>query len=596
VDGEPARGRAHPSARDRLQGACLVSMFAAVIAASHTWLAYPDAIVPVVAGSAAMIGLAGALFAFARRGWIADARLGPCGAALMMGLATMILVELIASRAQLFAAFVPLLMLAAGAVHSNTRWLAIGMAYALGCFLVTGFALFGTDFALAAAGLSIAAAAGLTIHLVNVRYLRNVEEMRARDGRHQAELTAALAAVQRELIDRKSAEAERERLREQLLHAQKLEAIGTLAGGVAHDMNNMLAAIIGLAELLREDPQAGPDVVEHILNAARRGTELTRNLLGFSRRGKYHKETIDLSSVVASVSQLLTRTLPKGITLTGANRATHAVEGDSGQLGQALVNLCLNSADAMEGSGALRIDVGEVDLAGEAARALGLADGRYVTLAVADSGCGMDRETQAHIFEPFFTTKEQGRGTGLGLAMVYGTIANHGGAIAVDSEQGRGTCITLHLPAVELASRPEPVAAPRVVHDGGGALVLVVDDEPMVRAVTRRSLERVGYRVITASDGAEAVERFRERGADVTAVVLDMAMPVMGGAECFRRLRALAPDVPVLIASGCALEQEARDCLAAGALVFLEKPFPTARLLEAMAVASSQARADAPRS
>ncbi|HKE15631.1 MAG TPA: response regulator [Kofleriaceae bacterium] len=568
-------------------------MFASMVAASHAWLAYPASIGPVALGAAALIGLAAALFALARRGLIADSQLAACGAALFAGLATLLLVELVASRAQLFAAFVPLLMLAAGSMHSDTRWLAIGMAYTLLCFLVTGFGLFGAEFALAAAGLSIAAATGLALNLVNVRYLRSVEEMRARDARHQAELTAALAAAHRELVDRQAAEAERERLREQLLHAQKLEAIGTLAGGVAHDMNNMLAAIVGLAEFMRDDPQgAGPDVVEQILDAARRGTELTRNLLGFSRRGKGRKETIELSSVVAGVCQLLSRTLPKGIALTSGGRAAHAIEGDSGQLGQALINLCLNGADAMNGAGALRIDVGEAALAGEAAAALGLAEGTYVTLAVTDSGCGMDRETRSRIFEPFFTTKEEGRGTGLGLAMVSGTIAAHGGAIEVDTEPGRGTCITIHLPAVEGAARAEPAPAAPDVRAGGGALVLLVDDEPMVCQVTRRSLERAGYRVITASDGAEAVERFRQRGGDVRVVVLDMAMPVMGGAECFHHLQALSPEVRVLIASGRPLEQEARECLDAGAIGFLEKPCPTARLLEAIAEASDQARAE----
>ncbi len=456
--------------------------------------------------------------------------------------------------------------------------------------------MFGSGFALAAAGLTIAAFCGFVVHLVNMRYLRSIEDLREHDRRHQTELAAALETAQRELVNRRRAEEERERLREQLLHSQKLEAIGTLAGGVAHDMNNVLAAVIGLAELMREDEVAHEEGLEQIVDVARRGTELTRNLLGFSRRGKYRKEHIELSSVVATVTHLLSRTLPKGIELASTNGARHAIEGDSAQLGQALINLCINSADAMRGAGTLRIDVAERALAGEAARSLGLVDGRYVSLAVADSGCGMDRETRARMFEPFFTTKEQGRGTGLGLAMVYGTIVNHGGAVAVDSEPGRGTTITIHLPAVEASPRAEAApAAPAAAHAGGGALVMVVNDEPLVRAVTKRSLERVGYQVITASDGAEAVTRFQERAGDVQVVVLDMAMPVMGGAECFRRLRQLAPDLRVLLASGYALEQEARDCLAAGALGFLEKPFATARLLEVMARARAESRAEAER-
>ena len=509
-----------------------------------------------------------------------------------MGLASLELVQFLAARNQIFAGFATLLMLVGGAMHTNTRWSIACILYTLLAFLAAGFHMFGSGFALAAAGLTIAAFCGFAVHRVNLRYLRSIEELREHDRRHQAELAAALEAAQRELVDRRRAEEERERLREQLLHSQKLEAIGTLAGGVAHDMNNMLAAIIGLAELMREEESSGEESLDQIVEVARRGTELTRNLLGFSRRGKYRKERIEVSSVVATVTQLLSRTLPKGIELVSTNTATHGIEGDSSQLGQALINLCLNSADAMRGSGTLRIDVAEVMLAGEAARSLGLAEGRHVTLAVTDTGSGMDRETRARMFEPFFTTKEQGRGTGLGLAMVYGTIANHGGAIAVDSEPGRGTSIALHLPAIDAApvAKAEP-RAPVAVHAGGGALVLVVDDEPLVRAVTRRSLERVGYQVITASDGAEAVARFQERAGEVKVVVLDMAMPVMGGAECFRRLRQVAPDLPVLLASGYALEQEARECLAAGALGFLEKPFATARLLEVMARARAEGRA-----
>jgi signal transduction histidine kinase/CheY-like chemotaxis protein len=583
VPGEVAR-RVHPAARDRLQAGSLLSILAASINLLVMWWVYPATRLPVAAVTACFVLVSSGLGLSARRRWLPDSYVATGGAAVFIGMASVQLASFLTSRTQIFAGFATLLMLAGGAMHTNTRWSIACILYTLLAFLAAGFHMFGRGFALAAGGITIGALCGFVVHLVNMRYLRSIEQLRAHDRRHQAELAAALEAAQRELVDRRRAEEERERLREQLLHSQKLEAIGTLAGGVAHDMNNVLAAIIGLAELMREEEASRDESLDQIVEVARRGTELTRNLLGFSRRGKYRKEPIELSSVVATVTHLLSRTLPKGIELSSSNSATHAVEGDSGQLGQALINLCINSADAMRGTGTLRVDVAESMLTGDAARSLGLADGRHVTVAVTDTGCGMDAETRARMFEPFFTTKEQGRGTGLGLAMVYGTIANHGGAIAVDSEPGRGTSISLHLPAIEAA--PVVQAAPQApvaVHAGGGALVLVVDDEPLVRAVTRRSLERVGYQVITASDGAEAVARFKERAGEVKVVVLDMSMPVMGGAECFRRLREVAPDLPVLLASGYALEQEARECLAAGALGFLEKPYATARLLEVMA-------------
>jgi PAS domain S-box-containing protein len=403
--------------------------------------------------------------------------------------------------------------------------------------------------------------------------------------RLELELRGALASAQRELIDRQRAEEERERLREQLLHSQKLEAIGTLAGGVAHDMNNILAAILGLAEILRDGVRSDLQVdLDQVVQAAERGSSLTRNLLGFSRRGKYRKEELALADVVTGAATLLSRTLPKGIQIVTRTSGVPRVEGDGAQLSQAVINLCLNASDAMSGSGRLRIEAGEAALSPEQGRSLGVGSGAYATLSVVDDGSGMTREVQARMFEPFFTTKEPGRGTGLGLAMVYGTVRSHGGAVGVDSEPGRGTSITLYLPSVAARSRAEVVTRPATRRRGTG-LLLLVDDEPMVRSVTRRSLERAGYQVLTAEHGAEALERFADRRDDISLVVLDMAMPVMGGAECFRRLRELDPGLRVLLASGYALEHDARQCLEAGALGFLEKPFASDRLLEAVAVA-----------
>jgi two-component system, cell cycle sensor histidine kinase and response regulator CckA len=291
--------------------------------------------------------------------------------------------------------------------------------------------------------------------------------------------------------------------------------------------------------------------------------------------------------VVTGVTALLSRTLPKGVELKTDITGPCTVEGDTGQLGQALMNLCLNASDAMSGTGLLRIHAREVALAGSPARGLGLADGAYVEMSVSDTGCGMDPDTRSRVFEPFFTTKELGRGTGLGLSMVYGTVANHGGAVAVETEIGAGTTITLHLPLLVAARpAPEPPRPPAPAADKQESrLVLVVDDEEMLRRVNRRILERAGYRVMTASDGVDAVEVFRAHRADIGAIVLDMAMPGMGGAECYAALRAVDPSARVILASGFALEKEARDCLEAGALAFLEKPYSGDRLLELVALA-----------
>ncbi|HWM87377.1 MAG TPA: response regulator [Kofleriaceae bacterium] len=585
-------GRARASARDRLRLGCLGAIAATVVYLAAIWLTFPRAAPVITLGSSLFMAVAGLIYVAVTRWGMPDPWIPRAGAALLLSMSAALLYAFAQVGAPGFTVFMVLQVLAAGAMHSNTRWMIVSMVVGVGAWLVLGFSLFGSDYTMVASTLILAAVIALLVHLVLMRYLASLEQMRERDSRHHDELSAALAATQRELTERQRAEAERERLREQLLHSQKLEAIGTLAGGVAHDMNNTLAAVIGLAELMRDDTdgeiRAGLD---QIIEASRRATELTRNLLGFSRRGKYRKERFELSSVVASVVPLLSRTLPKGIELSSADTAALSVEGDSAQLGQVLVNLCLNASDAMSGQGRLAIEVAEAAIGRERAGALGLAAGRYVTLTVSDTGCGMDRETLSRIFEPFFTTREQGRG--LGLAMVYGTVTNHGGAIDVDSEPGRGTAIAIYLPAVqaERSTLPPPMASAAPVPAG---LVLLVDDEPMVRTVTRRVLERVGYQVITASDGAEGVERYAERRAEICLVLLDMAMPVMGGAECFRRLRAIDPEARVLLASGYALEQEARDCLAAGALGFLEKPFTSARLLDAVARARRELRMDAP--
>jgi signal transduction histidine kinase/ActR/RegA family two-component response regulator len=584
--------RVHGSARDRLRFGCLGAIGASTIYLAWVWLVHREVAWSITLSTGAVMAVCAGIIL-----WVNAQPMRPfwypaLGAVMLTSMSVNLGYSFVLVRSTSFAVFMVLQVLAAGAMHSHTRWLMVGLAAALATWLTAGFATLGVDFAMTAAVLTAAGFIAMLLHMVTLRFTRSIERLRERDRAHHAELATALDAVQRELCERKRAEAEREHLREQLLDAQKLEAIATLAGGVAHDMNNVLGAILGLAEEVGDGLNGRKrESVDQILLAARRGTDLTRNLLGFSRRGQYRKEQLELSSVVESVVLLLSRTLPSGIELTTANASRSAVDGDRAQLSQALVNLCINSRDAMNGAGRLHIAVADSLLAGDEARAHGLPDGRYVSMTVSDTGCGMDRQTRSRMFEPFFTTKEQGRGTGLGLAMVYGTITAHGGAIAVDTEPGRGTSIAIHLPAAERAAARAPALPAAPDHAGAGGVVLLVDDEEMLRAVTRRALERVGYEVIEARNGAEGVERFRAR-RDIGLVVLDMAMPVMGGAECFRQLRAIDPNVRVLLASGHTIEQDARACLAAGALGFLEKPFRTARLLEALANIRQNRRLD----
>jgi signal transduction histidine kinase/CheY-like chemotaxis protein len=474
-------------------------------------------------------------------------------------------------------------IVAAGVLHVRTRGaIATGLVAVVGW--LAGTLVVGLD---ARTGLDLlavvaAASAALVAHRSIVHAMHKAEWLRLVDERRRDELAVALEAARHELEERKRAEAEREALREQFTQAQKLEAVGTLAGGVAHDMNNVLAAVIGLTELVRDevDGPARADL-DQILATAQRGADLTRNLLGFSRRGKYRLERVALESVVEQTTRLLCRTLPKRVALeTSFAHGMLDVRGDGSQLGHVLVNLCLNAADAIAASGTIRITTAAVELAGERAETLGVADGRYVALTFSDDGSGMDEATRRRVFEPFFTTKAVGKGTGLGLAMVYGTVAHHKGAIEVDSAPGRGTTFTIYLRASARRSH-SCSSTPRV--KSGNGLVLLVDDEPAVRLVGRRLLERFGYQVAEAVDGKDALAVFALRRDEVRLAVLDMSMPVMGGAECFYALRAQAPWLPVLMCSGYAVEAEARGCLAAGAAGFLEKPFSAAQLAAAVA-------------
>lgn len=421
------------------------------------------------------------------------------------------------------------------------------------------------------------AATSFFFHVLSRRYV-----VAAEASRYAAEQAATHARA--ELEERKRAEAEREKLRDQFVHAQRMEAVGTLSAGLAHDMNNILGGILGIAELMREDvgdPAIRTDL-DDICREAARGAALTHSLLAFSRRGQYRREHVPLDAVIDDVVPLLRRTLPKSVEVNRNGKSEVTVDADRAQLAQVIVNLCLNGADAMSESGKLAIYAGSTVVDATRAEALGVAAGRYGCIEVQDSGSGMDDATRVRIFEPFFTTKPIGKGTGLGLAMVFGAVASHGGAVEVESKVGAGSTFRVLLPALPA---PTAAAAATVATTPPGfrfshkQTVLVVDDEPMVRKATARLLERFGLAALTAGDGAEAIEMLRAQSSSVSMVILDMAMPAMSGPECFTKLRAVAP-VPILLASGYAPAEEARRLLKEGAAGFLGKPFSAVQLGE----------------
>ena len=396
----------------------------------------------------------------------------------------------------------------------------------------------------------------------------------------------------RDLSRSKVAQREQRRLEEQLLHSQKMEAIGTLAGGVAHDMNNVLTAILNLAAVLREetaDTHHRTDV-EGILTAARRGRDLTRNLLAFARKGKYRRERLSVTQLIEEVRELLSHTAPKGVELRlVVDESLPAVEGDRGQLSQALMNLYLNAIDAMDGEGIITCCTEVVRLAAGALPGWSdLPEGEYVRLEIIDTGVGMDPEVLEHVFEPFFTTKDPQRGTGLGLAMVYGTVQNHGGAVLMDSKKGAGTRATIYLPALRGGQPTARISShfPIVNAVAGAGTILLVDDEEIIRRSLKRVLTRLGYDVLLASDGAEALDLIRSRRSELALVVLDLVMPVLDGEKTFYKIRAIDPKLPVLIASGYAHDLKVDELITAGASGFVEKPFDLAKIAEEVKLAA----------
>jgi two-component system, cell cycle sensor histidine kinase and response regulator CckA len=378
---------------------------------------------------------------------------------------------------------------------------------------------------------------------------------------------------------------ERRALEKQLHQVRKFEAIGQLAGGIAHDFNNVIGAMMGWAELGSEQAPAESRLSEYfkkIRTQAGRAAGLTRQLLAFARRQILEPQDIQLNNVVTEVLSLLEKVIGKDVEIrTSLAPQLAAVRADASQIEQVLMNLCLNARDAMPSGGRLTIETRNADLDDDACRRTpGLSPGRHVELIVTDNGTGMDAITREHIFEPFFTTKEPGKGTGLGLATVFGIIRQHGGFVSVDSEPNHGTTFSIYLPAVkttaELAKpnfKPEESA-----FRGGKETLLVADDHEGIREMVRSALEGCGYRVLLAANGEEAIHIFQEHAREISLAVLDMVMPRVGGMESAKRMRRIRPELPVVFTTGYSVENEelTRVIEAGGAVV--EKPFDPKKL------------------
>jgi len=396
-------------------------------------------------------------------------------------------------------------------------------------------------------------------------------------------------AYLRDLTDQKKAEAILREREEQLRQAQKMEAIGTLAGGLAHDFNNILAGIMGQAEMLRIASSGDRQIAKAsdvIRNASRRGAELTRQLLGFARGGKQRNVPVDLHSTIKEVVDLLSRTIDKRIAIRADFRLKHAVTlGDPGQLQQVILNLALNAKDAMPGGGELlfRTDLADLDDK-YCERNPGATPGRFVRVSVIDSGCGIPDEMKGRLFEPFFTTKEKGKGTGMGLAMVYGIVMNHGGSIQVSSRAGAGTTVSVNLVPTDREAEIDDAPSERKIVSGSGH-ILVVDDDETVRDVATGFLNHAGYDVLTASNGQEALDIYKREGHRIELVILDMVMPKMGGRECFRALKEMNSAIRVVLSTGHGFSVVAQEMLEEGMVGFVPKPYELSELTEAVAKA-----------
>ena len=387
---------------------------------------------------------------------------------------------------------------------------------------------------------------------------------------------AGLRGIMIDITDRKRAEQERKNLQAKLIQAQKLEAIGTLAGGIAHNFNNILMGVQGRTSLMimGKDP-SDPDyehlrgIEEYVKNAM----ELTKDLLGYARGGKYEVKPTDLNTFIKQENRMFGRTR-REIRVHGKyEKDLWTVEVDKSQIKQALLNLYVNAWQAMPGEGDLYIQTENATLDTECIKPFDAAPGRYVKVSVTDTGTGMDAATRERIFDPFFSTKNVGQGSGLGLASVYGIIKNHGGFINVYSERGEGTTFNIYLPASEREAEGESQGPKRHEIQYGQGTVLFVDDEEMIIEVGQAMLKNLGYRVYIARSGQGAIDLYEKQRGEIDLVILDMIMPDMGGGETYDRLKKIDGGVKVILSSGYSIKGQAKEIMDRGCSGFIQKPF-----------------------
>ena len=379
-----------------------------------------------------------------------------------------------------------------------------------------------------------------------------------------------------DITDQRKVEADNKRLEDKLRQAKKMDSIGTLAGGIAHNFNNILMGIQGSVSLMLMDKDpAHPDrdLLRGIAECVSSATELTRDLLGFARGGKYLVKPTDLNALIKKWNWMFGHTKKEIKIHEKYEKNLWTVEVDQGQIKQVLLNLYVNAWQAMPGGGNIYVRTENVTIDQEHAAPFEIMLGRYVKISVTDTGIGMDEKIREKIFEPFYSTKEMTTSSGLGLASVYGIIKNHGGFILVSSEIGEGTTFDIYLPASDQEIVEEAPDPDRHAIQYGQDTILLVDDEPIIIDVGQKMLERLGYRVVIARSGDEALEVYEKRREEVALVILDMIMPGMGGGETYDRMKTIDSDVRVLLSSGYSIKGQAKEIMDRGCKGFIQKPF-----------------------
>jgi PAS domain S-box-containing protein len=377
---------------------------------------------------------------------------------------------------------------------------------------------------------------------------------------------------------------EQKSMRDQLAHSEKMQAIGQLAGGIAHDFNNQLSGIMGFTDILlrKTDDEKVISHLENVMKCAERSATLTAQLLAFSRKGKYLAVHVNISEIADEVISLLQHSIDKKITiLKNFNTDNSSVLGDPNQLQNAILNLAINSRDAMPGGGTLILKAESIALDQEFCNnhINNINPGNFLKLCISDTGTGIDEETMEHIFEPFYTTKEEGKGTGMGLASVYGTILSHNGFIEVNSTVGKGTDFDIYLPLTDYKEDYDKPIQIDAISPGTGN-ILVVDDEEIVRELASDMLEHIGYNVHSCSCGTEALEHFKENWQDIDLVILDLVMPDLSGEEVFAEIRSINPNIKVILSSGYTADEISQSITAEGLTEFISKPFKVSDLSE----------------